>query len=247
MDQRDLIEEIMARVAAKMASMEDQETEQKAEQIVPTCDDRPGLLILRQDHGEGCHELFDSSRLGQKFRTDCALMHEYEVNMDDYEVVILFDLTNEVLAKLASGICDTPYTKLASQAILMGKRIYVPVEQVELYRYANTAPKPYYAMLQEKLALLTDSGLVICKLDDLENCILDEQSAPCTEEAVPQKCPVEEKALKEFRLCKRVITERDISEACAAKANCIYIPARSIVTDLAKDYARTRDISLIRE
>ena len=247
MEQKDLIEEIVARVAAKMASLEGQKPQQEAEPAVPACDDRPGLLILRQDHGDVCHDLYDSERLAKQFKTDCALLHNYEVNMDDYEVVILFDLTNDALAKLATGICDTPYTRLASQALLMGKRIYVPCEQVELYRYAKTAPKPYYAMLQERLALLTASGLVVCKLDDLENCILDEQSAPSTQEEVPHECQKEQKPLKEFRLSKRVITERDISEACAAKANCIYIPARSIVTDLAKDYARTRDISLIRE
>lgn len=243
MEQKDLIEEIVARVAAKMALLE----ERKPEQEVSNCDDRPGLLILTQDHGDVCHCLFESERLGRQFKIDCALMHNYEVNIADYQVVVLFNLTNDVLGKLASGIYDTPYTKLASQSILMGKRIYVPVEQVELYRYADTAPKPYYTMLQQKLALLTASGLVISKLDDLENCILDEQGAPCTQETIPQECQIVERTQKEFRLSKRVITERDISEACAAKASCIYIPARSIVTDLAKDYARTRDISLIRE
>ncbi len=58
------------------------------------------------------------------------------------------------------------------------------MEQVELFRYADTAPKPYYAMLEEKLALLTASGLVITKMDDLEKCILDEDT-PCEVQAAP--------------------------------------------------------------
>lgn len=89
--------------------------------------------------------------------------------MDNCEVVILYCLSNEVLGKLASGIYDTPYTQLASQAILSGKKVYVPMERIELYRYATTAPAPYYAMLQEKLALLEESGVVICPQEELED------------------------------------------------------------------------------
>lgn len=242
MDQKDLIEEIVARVARKMAQLE--EAAPAAEE--PAEDHRPGLLILAQDHGDICHSIFESGRLKKQYKIDCALMKHYEVTMDDYQVVVMFGLTNEAMTKLASGITDTPYTRLAAQAILTGKRIYVPVEQIELFRYAETAPKPYYAMLQRKLALLTDSGLVISRMEDLECCILDEQGACCKESVkfqAEQVCQPQ----KEYRLCKRVITERDISEACGANATCIRIPAKSIVTDLAREFAHTRDISLIRE
>ena len=241
MNRSELVEEIVARVAAKLAACEEGET---VEEIC--CDGRPGLLVLTQDHGENCHAKLDSKRLGEHYQTVCALQQDYQVDLDSCEVVILYCLTNEVLGKLASGIYDSPYTRLAAQAILSGKRIYVPMEQVELYRYAATAPAPYYAMLQEKLALLEASGVVICPQDELEDYVLNEKAAaPCkAASAAPAPAPAEE---KEFRLTKRVITERDVSEACAAKATSIRIPAKSIVTDLAKDYARTRDISLIRE
>lgn len=173
-------------------------------------------------------------------------MQDYQVDMDNCEVVILYCLSNEVLGKLASGIYDTPYTQLASQAILSGKKVYVPMERIELYRYATTAPAPYYAMLQEKLALLEESGVVICPQEELEDYILNEKKVPaCKQEKPAEVKPVA--AQKEYRLTKRVITERDVSEACTAKATCIRIPANSIVTDLAKDFARSRDISLIRE
>ena len=33
-------------------------------------DDRPGLLILTQEHGTVCHELLESSRLKEHFRTE---------------------------------------------------------------------------------------------------------------------------------------------------------------------------------
>lgn len=242
MDRKELIDEIVARVAAKLAECDDGET---VEQI---CSDdvRPGLLILTPDHGDDCHVKLESKRLGEHYRTICGLLQDYQVDMNSCEVVILYCLSNEVLGKLASGIYDTPYTRLASQAILSGKKVYVPMERVELYRYAKTAPAPYYAMLQEKLALLEASGVVICPQDELEDYILNEKNGSvCKQEKPAEVKPAA--AQKEYRLTKRVITERDVSEACAAKAMCIRIPANSIVTDLAKDFARTRDISLIRE
>lgn len=242
MDRKELIDEIVARVAEKLAACEDGET---VEQICSD-DARPGLLILTPDHGDDCHVKLESERLSKHYRTVCGLMQDYQVDMDNCEVVILYCLSNEVLGKLASGIYDTPYTQLASQAILSGKKVYVPMERIELYRYATTAPAPYYAMLQEKLALLEESGVVICPQEELEDYILNEKKVP----ACKQEKPAEVKPVavqKEYRLTKRVITERDVSEACTAKATCIRIPANSIVTDLAKDFARSRDISLIRE
>ena len=88
--------------------------------------------------------------------------------------------------------------------------------------------------------------MVICPQEELEDYILNEKKVPaCKQEKPAEVKPVA--AQKEYRLTKRVITERDVSEACTAKATCIRIPANSIVTDLAKDFARSRDISLIRE
>lgn len=248
MDRGELIEEIVSRVAAKLAQAE------SAEPCQQCCPERekPGLLILTQEHGEPCHAMLESCKLCQDFRTDCALLREYEVDVADYEVVILYQLTNEALGKLAAGICDTPYTKLAARAILSGKRVFVPTEQVELYRYASTAPAPYYAMLQEKLALLTDSGVVVCAQSNLEEIILagrggcaraPQADAPCAAApADPAPCRA-----KEIRLDKRVVTERDISAASADKVTCIHIGEKTILTALAVDYAKARDIRLTRD
>lgn len=239
MDQKEMIDDIVARVLQKVAAMEP-----AAEEPEALCDNRPGLLVLTQQHGESCHLFFDSQRLNAHYRIACALQKDDQVDLNDYEVVIMMNLTVEVLGKLAAGIYDTPYTKAAAQAILMGKRIFVPVEEVELFRYAATAPAPYYAMLQQKLNLLQEAGVAVCKLEDVEGCILDERACQCQVRAAAP-CRTEEE--KEYRLSKRVITERDLADACAAKASRVCIPARSIVTDLAKEFAKERDIRLIRE
>lgn len=82
--------------------------------------------------------------------------------------------------------CATPPIPVwAAQAILTGKRVYVPTEEVELYRYASTAPAAYYAMMKERLDLLLTSGVVVCSKHNLEGLLLG--GAAC--EAAPAEAP----------------------------------------------------------
>lgn len=252
MDQSKLIDEIVSRVAAKLA---------ESGEVAAACDTcgacadaaKPGLLILTQQHGEVCHAGLESEALHKCFRTDCALLHDYQVNIADYDVIVLYQLTNETLGKLACGVCDTPYTKLATQAILMGKRIYVPTEEVELFRYASTAPAAYYAMMKEKLDLLTRSGMTISAQGNLERAILSGCACPGPAPSAPagpcslisdRPCPERQ---QELSLTKRVLTERDVSAAIEGRFSRIRLPAKCIVTSLAQDYAKDHGISLVRE
>ena len=85
MDFNKLVDEIVARVNAKM-----EETECAAP---CACEDaKPGLLVLTQEHGCVCHEMLESAKLLEYYRTECALMKEYQCDIAAYEAVILFDL-----------------------------------------------------------------------------------------------------------------------------------------------------------
>ena len=167
---------------------------------------------------------------------DCASLQSEPAELDSYGVVVLTGLTNEALAKLALGLCDTPYTRLAAQAILTGKRVYVPTEEVELYRYASTAPAAYYAMMKERLDLLLTAA---CEAAPAEAPAAAEPSAPA-----PMSAAREEKLV---HVTKRVLTERDIRDAAAEKVTCIHVPAKCILTALAKDCAKEHGIRLVQE
>ena len=191
-----LLNEIVARVAAKLAEVEGGE----AAPAAASRDDREGLLLLSQEMNDTCRAMLKCEKLKARFRVDCASLQSEPAELDSYGVVVLTGLTNEALAKLALGLCDTPYTRLAAQAILTGKRVYVPTEEVELYRYAS-APAPMPAAREEKLVHVT----------------------------------------------KRVLTERDIRDAAAEKVTCIHVPAKCILTALAKDCAKEHGIRLVQE
>lgn len=250
MDHNAIVEEILRRVAEKIS---------EAEGSCAPCADsggKPGLLILTQDHGAVCHATLESEALKARYRTDCALMHHYDVELDDYEAVVLFNLSCDAMAALASGACDSAYTRLASKAILSGKKVYVPTEEVELYQYRETAPAAYYNMMQQKLDLLVASGVVICAQASLEQVILGSASpvpaaaapvraaAPAEPAPAPAAACCEERAV---RVNKRVLTEKDLIEANMSGVTEVHIGGKTIVTALAKDAAKDRGMTIVRD
>lgn len=250
MDHNAIVEEILRRVAEKIS---------EAEGSCAPCADsggKPGLLILTQDHGTVCHATLESEALKARYRTDCALMHHYDVELDDYEAVVLFNLSCDAMAALASGACDSAYTRLASKAILSGKKVYVPTEEVELYQYRETAPAAYYNMMQQKLDLLVASGVVICAQASLEQVILGSASpvpaaaapvraaAPAEPAPAPAAACCEERAV---RVNKRVLTEKDLIEANMSGVTEVHIGGKTIVTALAKDAAKDRGMTIVRD
>ncbi|MDD6325709.1 MAG: hypothetical protein PUA72_09060 [Lachnospiraceae bacterium] len=272
MERNEMVEQILSRVMEKLAAAGETVTEAELMQTLSSAAaPLPGLLVLTQEHGTDCHKLLESPRIKEKYRTGCALLNEGETTLDGIEAVVLFNLTTEAMCKLASGITDTPYTKLAAQALLMGKKLYVPREEVELYKYPVGGLGSYQCMLQAQLTKLVSFGLKICPLDQLEDCILGEASceaapelpkeeASCgTSEACSKSEAAEEPAPavtvsekepeseKEITFSKKVISERDIIEANREGVKVIRVTSRNILTALAKDAAVTRNIRLIRE
>ena len=164
MENKELLEQIVARVAQKLAEAGETVTASGGTPQPAVDWQLPGLLILTQEHGCHCHEVLESSRIRECYQTSCALLQDYQVDLDQVEVVVLFNLTTDAMCKIASGITDTPYTSLVAKALLMGKKLFVPVEEVELSRYPVRKPGSFQCMLQTKLDRLVSWGLRICPL-----------------------------------------------------------------------------------
>ena len=243
-----------------------------AEKIEQESCAKPKLLILTQEHGDVCHAMLESPRICAQYQTECALMNDYQVKMEDYEGVLLFNLTTDAMVRIATGVCGTPYTDLVSKALLLGKPVWLPHEQVELFQYEATAAPMYYGMLRKRLTLLEQSGVILCAQDELEDKVLAgsperpatpiqetcETCGACAEAEAPvvaaepavkaeEPAPVEETVRKELTLNKRVITERDITEAATSGVTVIRVGKRAILTDLAKEYAHNQKLEIVRD
>ena len=181
MERNEMVIQILSRVMEKLAQAGETVTgaddlQNIVQSIVAgTKEPLPGLLVLTQEHGEKCHELLENPKIREKYNTSCALLQENQVSMDGIEAVVLFNLTTDAMCKLASGITDTPYTKLAAQALLMGKKLYVPREEVELYRYPTGGLGSYQCMMQAKLTKLVAFGLRSARWQSWRMCFLEKR------------------------------------------------------------------------
>lgn len=236
MDYKQLVDEILKRVAAKMVDLESDN--QSANKM-----NKRRILILTEQHGTICHELLENSKLQTSCRLECALQNEYNCDLKDYEAVVIYNLSNSALSKLAGGIMDTPFINLASKAILLGMKVLVPTEEIELYQYEKTAPDAYYAMMCDKLKLLQNSGVTVCKHCELENILAGCSQSP---ECLKKNLSLAEER-KYAKIDKKVITEKDIKSVTADGATFISINRNAILTDLAKEYLNTRKVVIERE
>ena len=109
-------------------------------------------------------------------------------------------------------------------------------------------------MMKERLDLLLASGVVVCSKHNLEGLLLGGaacEAAPAEAPAAAEpSAPAPMSAAREEKLVhvtKRVLTERDIRDAAAEKVTCIHVPAKCILTALAKDCAKEHGIRLVQE
>lgn len=220
---------------------------------------KPQLLVLSPQHGEICHCMLESEKVKQYYNLDCALLANYEVNLQNYEAVIMYGLTNENLCKLSGGVCDDDFTKLAQKAFLLGKKVFILTSEVELLKFCNKTN--YYKMLEEKLNFLVGCGLCICENSSIEDIILsgaeqklvESEACEAVAEKNVEKVCCEEKTCCEENICcdekvitKKVITEKDMAQAYSDGVRAISIAKKAILTDLAKEFAHERKMTITR-
>ncbi|HHV09602.1 MAG TPA: hypothetical protein GXX75_04880 [Clostridiales bacterium] len=244
MDKNQLVEEILARVAAKLAESERDGSSANQRKV----------LILTEHHDMKCHELLENKELQGCCRLDCAFLKEYNVKIEDYDTVVIYQLSVDAIGKLAGGSCDSPFLSLASKAILLGKQVLLVEDEIELYRYRRTAPEAYYSMLEEKLNQLRTYGVLFCSYGDLEKVLSDSSrccgcipvEAGCGKAYIPGNSEQAGRKRK-LRLDKKIITEGDIRKLASDDISCISINKNAILTDLAKEYLHNRKIDIERE
>ncbi|MFV0518041.1 MAG: hypothetical protein ACK5MV_11655 [Aminipila sp.] len=254
MELNDLINQIAVRVAEKISAIEEKGIESGD-------DSRPKLLILSECHSNPCHDLMSCPKINESYNVLCALSQEYSCQLDTVDTVVIRSLSLSALTKIAQGIADTPFTEMAVKAILLGKKIFIPIEETEIYSYRETAPKLYYGMMMRYIEQLKNAGVYFCNINSLSDdicskqCLLESNCHNGHEGVFDEKSNqvIAEPHINESSFCedskvsvtinKRVITERDIRIAYEEKAQIVCIKNGTIITDLAKEYAGQRGIS----
>ncbi len=156
----------------------------------------------------------------------------------------LKNLTIEAMVQIAMGQCDKPQTKIVRDAFLLGKNVYVKKEEIELFQYKQTAAITYYQMLKGYLDLLEKSGLIICT----EYCDVrkKEHSYICEKDSEKKNQVFVSKNDGEV-VKKKLLTEQDLIGYNIAGVSKLHVSNKTIITDLAKDYARQYRIEILRD
>lgn len=209
-------------------------------------------LILTEDH---CNEFCAMEKYDSELcKVSCALAQNYEVSVDDYDSIVLYDMTNSNLFKIANGCTDNKFLALAAEAILKGKRVLMVKEDVEILKYEGTKATALYNNIYKNLQILLDSGVELVAADDVQAAISDGAAAPAPvkeevkaekAEAAPVETPKAASDDSVLVLTKRVVTERDIKEAAAKHYKKVQLPEKPVITYLAKDTAFELGIELI--
>lgn len=189
---------------------------------------KPVMLLLPREHNpdnlpEPEQPGFDREQAGMEYELLCARTVGYNPDWECIDRVFAFGLTIEAMGKIAAGIMDDGYTRAMGYALLKGKPVNIMPDQIELFQYEKTAPPAYYGALRKHLELLEQSGLVIGRQDG-------GRIRPAGETVLAQK----------------LVTEKDIAAVPEGGTVALTAGKAAIITDLARDLAQKRNITIIR-
>lgn len=217
MDYNELVKDIVRQVMAQMMN--------NTPSVVSS--GKKSFLAVTPSHGERCHAFLESAAMKARFDMVCAMSEGYKCELSNCAGLAVFGLANSDIARLESGICDTPYTELISKALVMGLPVFAVREETEILTCGCSSP--YARMFRTKLKTLEGYGLSICGYEELEGLALGKAGAVLQGGA-------------KYSCRNRVVTERDVINARDAGARIIETVSKPIITDLARERAKKHGI-----
>ena len=176
----------------------------------------------------------------EKLKQNWDLNFAREPKIEDCESVehiIFFRSSQDLIAKGALGIADTPESILLAHCLLTGKKgTIVPEPILEEHLLAKKGPSSGSKYIQKLLNYVEDLnsfGVKVESIDDFASRGKSSQKA----EPIPQLQPASSNAGK-----KNLLTQRDVQDT---KTEQIYVCKNTIITPSARDAARELGKSII--
>jgi len=205
---------------------------------------KPKLLLACCGQSDICKSLMDDSRLRAVFAMEYVDINAEGGGGENFDTLVLCDLSCEDMAKIAYGIADGGCAGIAVKAVLSDKCVYVAKEGVELFKYKGCAPKLYYNMMLDKLNLMDEYGIKFFGCGQLAEKILKGNTGSCAAVKCDDNSP---DVSRQRVLEKKLVTEKDVVSACTEGYSALLVDERAIITDLAREQAKSRDICIIKK
>lgn len=197
------------------------------------------LVITRLNH-QGCQVIKNRQTISEEYKTHYAIDSQYEVNPKEYEEIIIYDLDNENLSKITLGIFDNSYLRLINKCLLLGKKITLVKDDIEIFKYKDTVQDKFSEFFKDKIDILLQWGMNL----DTEEEILNRLSMGNSQEKLVRDHREKKEQVKENLLTKKVVTERDVEDSFREGNKKIFIGEKTLVTDMAREYAQKKGISI---
>lgn len=200
-----------------------------AEQSEGGC--RPKLLVIG--------EKSDASCLSGQFALEAAAEVEGMLSAANYEAIVITQMETAFLTDIAQGLCRCAGARTVSEALFLGKPVYVAEEGISFLKFKHTANARYYQMFLEYLKKLESFGVKILPMEKIcQDCSPKETG--CREESAKTEEKKQTKAT--------VLFSADMArEFVRTGETTLRIAQGTLVTPLAKDVLREKKIELVYE
>lgn len=197
--------------------------------------DRPKIFVLGSKDTASC--------LSGQFLLETASEVDGMVSAADYEAFVITQTDTALLADMAQGLCRCAGARVISEALFLGKPVYLAEEGVSFLQFKHTANARYYQMFVEYLKKLESFGVAVLSMEKICQAFSGKKTGK--EEHVTCECVKKEE--------KKQTTESGLFSAEMARAfartgeTTLCVAQGTLITPLAKDVLREKKIKLVYE
>lgn len=191
---------------------------------------RPSVLVLGEKEDALC--------LSGQFHLETPDSVQ-EVTVAEYEAIVITQLNTELLSDIAQGLCRCAGAGAVSEALFLGKAVYVAEEGVAFLKYKHTANARYYQMFLEYLKKLESFGIKVLPMEKI--C----QDFSVKETGNMEICEKPEK--REEKKASGLFSADMARTFIRSGETTLRLAKGTLLTPLAKDVLREKKIELIYE
>ncbi|QOT00183.1 ethanolamine utilization protein [Brevibacterium sp. JNUCC-42] len=169
----------------------------------------------------------------------------HDEQIKDCDLVIIPTVCIQLLGNLANGISAGSRERFILTMLLKGKKVVVLENSMVYKKYKQTSNPVLYKQYEEFEARIKSFGIQMVQESDLLN--IDDKVDNQEVEIAKQDSDIEQEEVRKEVLSKKLITESDLKKFHLRHVNEIIVNKNSIITPLAKDYIKMKQIKVRRK
>jgi ethanolamine utilization protein len=212
--------------------------------INDTTIDKEKVLVI-----SSCEEEITMIKNLLEGKYEVCIYDKLDINMKNYEYIIVTNLCNKGLSSMALGLCNDNVQEFIIESLFNCKNVYVLKEGIEYRKYSTNANKELYNLYNQYECKIMSYGVVLVSGAELLKRMED---GTTYNEKVVQVIS-EKKSTNDIQnhqvteiSNKRLITESDLKKLYMNGLKEVTIIRKAIITPLAQDYVRIKQLKLSR-